>query len=266
MHQRYQARMLQPLKRCKMSSKLLYSTTHIFKQYLFSSRFPPQYSGPEVWKITLRRRAFWALWGISHLEYFQSILFGFWYWYSLWGPGRTSWLKRLGSGWTSTITFLAFWKHRDLRLERLEGDYIYAEEGWNLGYTGRGRKLRPLIGLHYTSTSGDLAAYVKGSDPTSPQRRHLVLYWASSCIIGYWWMAASQRVLMILVCRLERRACLSIDWKRWISMDDPGFGDSWWWFLMDHWFAGWKGGYAYLQTGKGDSQWMILGWWFLNLN
>ncbi len=33
-------------------------------------------------------------------------------------------------------------------------------------------------------------------------------------------------------------------------MDDPGFGDSWW-FLMDYWSASWKGGHAYPQIGKG---------------
>ena len=34
------------------------------------------------------------------------------------------------------LLFFAFWKRRDLQLERSEGDHIYAEEGWKLGYTG----------------------------------------------------------------------------------------------------------------------------------
>ncbi len=36
----------------------------------------------------------------------------------------------------------------------------------------------------------------------------------------------------LLVCGLERQVCLSADWKRWLSIDDPGVGDSWW--LIDN--------------------------------
>ncbi len=69
------------------TSRLLLSTLR-----LFALVFALMNSG--LINNACQKLAIWALWETSYLEYFQSIVLEFWYWYSLRGSGQTCWSRK----------------------------------------------------------------------------------------------------------------------------------------------------------------------------